>query len=169
MVRLTSGYNLQDLNIIELRLCGVEAYSYLAAGENLHEPLRRNYLTIIHDYPDLSPCTVLSFSDKVMNEMIRKNGLVPTCLIFEVVPRFPILSTYNPKQKERIDIFESTPAIFNSIMAERKIMTALFRDIPRTADKFYKLGETLLAYSEKEKKSLGKLSVIHVAGSMITV
>lgn len=100
LLHLTSGYNLPDLNGIELRLRGVKAHSYLGPGDHLHEPLRKNYLKIRHDYPDLSSCIVLKFSVKAMNDMIRENGLVSTSLVFEVVPRFPVIRRYSPKKRK---------------------------------------------------------------------
>lgn len=68
-----------------------------------------------------------------------------------------------------MDILAASQAEFNAIFAERKKMTALTRDIPPAADRFYKLEEEVLAYSEKEKKRLGPLIVVDVIGRMITV
>lgn len=36
---------------VQLRLPGLKAYSSLSIGERLHEPLRRIYNKVGHDYP----------------------------------------------------------------------------------------------------------------------
>ena len=56
----------------------------------------------------------------------------------------------------------------NSSIAERRIMTALTRDIPPAADRTYKLGEEVLVYNEYKKEWLGPLIVVDSTGRMIT-
>lgn len=160
---------LTDLNGIELRIFGVQAHSSLEIGERLHEPLRRIYQKIRQDYPNVVPGLVLKVAVKAMNDTIGENGLVPTRLVFGVIPRVPIISTELPTQIERMEILPAAQAEMISIVAERKIMTALTRDIPPAADRVYKTGEEILVYSENEKKRIGAFIFIDVKGRMITV
>lgn len=53
------------------------------------------------------------------------NGLVPSRLEFRIIPRFPILNTYLPHQKERMEALKSAHAEMNLITAERRVLEAL--------------------------------------------
>lgn len=69
-----------------------------------------------------------------MNDRINENGLVPSRLVLGMFPRFPILNTDLPTQKDRINVIKAAQAEMNSIVAERRLLTALTRDIPPAAD-----------------------------------
>jgi transposase InsO family protein len=93
---------LSEMVGISLRISGIEAHNSLGIGERLHEPLRRIYEKVQMDYPHISPRIILKITVKVMNDTIGESGLVPSLLVFGVVPRFPMLSTDLPNQKERM-------------------------------------------------------------------
>ena len=57
----------------------------------------------------------------------------------------------------------------NSIVAERRVLAALTRDIPPAADRTYKFGEEVLVYSEREKKWLGPYIVVDCTGRQVTI
>ena len=146
---------------IQLRLSGVKAHSSLGIGERLHDPLRRIYRKIIEDHPDVNPREALKIAVKAMNDTIGENGLVPTRLVFGMLPRYPILSQDVPTQNERMKAPTSAQMEMNRIVSERKVLTALNRDIPPAADRSYRLGEEVLVYSETEKKWIGPYIVTH--------
>ena len=104
-----------------------------------------------------------------MNDTMGENGLVPSRIVFGIIPRFPILNTELPTQKQRMEIIKSAQAEMNSIVAERRVLAALTRDIPPAADRNYKLGEEVLVYSEKEKKWIGPYIVVDSTGRQVTI
>ena len=89
---------LTDLQGILLRLSGVKAHSSLGIGERLHEPLRRIYTKISHHKPHVDKSYVLKVAVKAMNDTMGENGLVPSRLVFGIIPRFPILNTDLPNR-----------------------------------------------------------------------
>lgn len=84
---------LTNLNGIEARLSSVGANRSLGIGERLYEPLRRFHWKMRNDYPYVSGCIALELASKTMNGTIGENGPVPTCIIFGIIARFPIIST----------------------------------------------------------------------------
>lgn len=82
-----------------------------------------------------------------MNDTINENGLVPSRLVFCIIPRYPILNTELPTHKDRMNAIKRAQAEMNSNVAERCLMTALTRDIPPAADLNYKIGEEMLVYN----------------------
>ena len=57
----------------------------------------------------------------------------------------------------------------NSIIAERRVRTALSKEVPPAADIVYQIGEELLFHSEKEKEWIGPFIVTGISGRMITI
>ncbi len=158
-----------DMAGIQLRLSGVKAHNSLGIGERLHEPLRRIYKKIKTDHPTADPKYILNIAVKAMNDTIGENGLVPSRLVFGIIPRFPILNSDLPEQKERLEMIKTAQAEMNSIVAERRVLAAVTRDVPPATDRTYKLGEDVLVYSEKEKEWLGPFIVVDVTGRLVTV
>ena len=87
---------------IELRISGVEAHNSLGIEERLHAPLRRIFRKIVFDFPQIDRNIGLKLSIKAMNDTNRDNGLVPSLVVFGIIPRFPIISSDIPTQKERM-------------------------------------------------------------------
>ena len=66
-------------------------------------------------------------------------------------------------------MIKSAQAVMNSIVAERKVLSALTRNIPPAADRVYKLGVGVLVYHEQNKKWEGPYIVVDCTGRNITV
>jgi len=154
---------------VKVRISGAQAHSSLGIGERLHGPLRRIFNKVIKDHPAVPRRVLLNLAVKAMNDTIGENGLVPSRLVFGMIPRFPIISYDIPSQKDRMDALATLQKEMNAIIAERRVLTALNRDIPPAADRVYSLGEKVLVYSEKEKEWVGTYTVVHINGRMITV
>ena len=104
-----------------------------------------------------------------MNDTIGENGLVPALLVFSIIPRFPIINTNLPSQKERMAIISTAQMQMNAIVIERRVATALSRNIPPASDRNSNLGDEVLVVSEQQKQWKGPFMVIHTHGRMITV
>ncbi len=158
-----------ESNGIQLRLSGVKAHSSLGIGEKLHGPLRRIYNKVVASHPTLPKQFCLRIANKAMNDTIGENGLVPSKLVFGIIPRYPILNTDLPNQKERMEAIKLAQAEMNSIIAERRVLAALTKKIPPAADRQYNLGEEVLIYDEKVKEWVGPAIVVDCTGRMVTV
>lgn len=154
---------------VQLRLSGVKAHSSLGIGELLHDPFHRIYRKIRHCHANVPPRMVLKVAIKAMNDTIGENGIVPSRLVFGILPIFPIISTKLPTQRERMAALPTAQAEMHAIIAERRITSALTPDIPPAVDRHYRLGEEVLVFSEKEKAWLGQFIVLHCTGRMVTV
>lgn len=58
-----------------------------------------------------------------------EDGFVPSKLVFEILPRFPILSTDLPNQEDRIETIKTVQAEMNSIVVERRVFKSLTKNI----------------------------------------
>lgn len=83
---------------IEIQLSGVESHNAIGIGERYHAPLRRIYLKIRHDTPSVDAEVALKLAIKAMNNTMGPEGLVPSLLLFGIVPRFPSVNTALPNQ-----------------------------------------------------------------------
>lgn len=72
-------------------------------------------------------------------------------MIFQI----PIDSTVLPIQKERMDYLAIAQAEVNSIVAKRRIFSALPRDIPPAADRISLVGEEVSVFPEGRKHRSG--------------
>lgn len=104
-----------------------------------------------------------------MNDTIGENGLMPSHLVFRIIPRFQILSTYLPNHKERMDEIQKAQAEMICIVVDRGVQEALTKNIPPAADRNYNLGDEVLIYSEQTKQWIGPFKVIQTEGRMIAV
>jgi len=127
--------NYTDTSGIQLRISGIEAHNSLGVGERLHAPLRRIYKKVSTEYPQVAPDIRLKLATKAMNDTMGEDGLVPSLLVFGIIPRFPIISTNLPTQQERMDALATAQKEMNAIVSERRITAALTRNIPSAADR----------------------------------
>lgn len=112
---------------------------------------------------------LLKISTKAMNDTIDHNGLVPSLLVFGVIPRFPILCSEFPTQRERMKILSEARIEMNTTIAEKRIATALQKNVTSAADRVYMFGDEVLVYEEKEKKWIGPYIVKKVNHKIATI
>ena len=140
--------SITDFVGITLRISGVESHNSLGVGERYHARLRRFYRKVKLEFPQLSKDIILRLAVKAMNDTMGENGLVPSLLVFGIIPRFPIINSELPTQKERMEALASAQMEMNSIIAERRISAALQRNIPRSAGQVLEVGDEVLVYRE---------------------
>lgn len=104
-----------------------------------------------------------------MIDTIGENGLVPSRLVFENVPRLPIISAKLPKQKERMEAIAKAQMEMNAIVAEWRVLTALSRNVSQYAGYIFRIGDRALVYSENGNRLIGPFVIAQVDGRMITV
>lgn len=154
---------------VTMRISGVEAHNSLGAGEALHHPLRQIFRKVQHDHADVPKAMLLRLAVKAMNDTMNENGLVPSLLVFGIIPRFPIIATELPTQKDRMDVLAPERAEMEAIVSQKRIMTALLNAVPPAADRVYEVGEEVWVYREKKKAWEGPMLVEKVADKIVTV
>lgn len=77
-----------------------------------------------------------------------ENRLFPPILVFGLVPRFHILITNLPNQRNRMEILKIAQAEMTSIKEGRRVLATLTRIILPTAGRHCKLGKEVFIFSE---------------------
>lgn len=176
-VRTDFGSNFQSIEFknlckkvgISLVISGTEAHNSLGIGERYHAPLRRIYMKTSEEYPHISKHIRLKIALKAMNDTMGENGLVPSLLVFGIIPRFPIITSDLPNQRERMEVLAAAQKEMNTIIAERRIITALTTNTPSSVDEVYQVGDKILIYREKEREWTGPHKVIGTDNDMVYV
>jgi hypothetical protein len=161
--------NLTDMAGITLRISGIEAHNSLGIGERLHGPLRRIYRKVKMTHPDIERNLCLKLTVKSMNDTVGEDGLVPSLLVFGINPRHPVMSTDLPTQKERMDVLATANSEMNSIIAERRIQTALQKAIPAASLNTFDIGDEVLVYREKTDLWEGPYKISALDDKIVTI
>jgi hypothetical protein len=74
---------------IELRRTGTESHSSLGAGERYHSPLRRVFNKIRLENPQVQREYCLAAVVHAINSTAGPEGLIPSLLVFGLIPRLP--------------------------------------------------------------------------------
>ena len=107
---------------------------------------------ILFDFPQIDRNIALKLSIRAMNGTNGYNRLVPSIVVLGIIPRFPIISSDLPAQKERMLARSMAQLEMNAVVAERRILAALFRSIPTEADLAFEIGQEVLVYQERSKE-----------------
>ena len=137
---------------IELKISGIRSHHSLGSGERYHAPLRRIFFKIQNDFPSLSINLILRLATKAMNDTMGPEGLVPSLLVFGVLPRFPITDSKLPEQADRMRALNIARKEMAIITAELRIQRAMKANIPSASDRIIKPGMQLFVYHEKDKR-----------------
>ena len=75
---------------IKITLSGVEIHNSLGVGERYHDYLRKTDMKVRNEFPTVAAEFSLKLAVKAMNDTAGQNGLLPTLLVFGVMPRIPV-------------------------------------------------------------------------------
>lgn len=87
------------------------------------------------------------------------NGLVPYRLVLGRATKFPTINTDLPTQKNWMEELKTSQAEMNTIVAEKRNLTALTHDITSAFDQFYIIGKNILICYEKRRNALAHLFI----------
>jgi hypothetical protein len=107
---------------ITLRISGVEAHNSLGIEERYHGQLRRVYKKFEHEFPHVGPALLLRIAVKAINDTMGTNGIVPSLLVFGVVPRFPPMSIDLPKQRDRMATLAAAQMEMSATVSETELL-----------------------------------------------
>jgi hypothetical protein len=130
---------------IHLRSTGIESHNSLGVGERFHQPLRRIYHKIHSEYNGLDTDTTLSIANKTMYDLAGPEGLIPSFLVFGVVPRWTTTLPL-PENSARLTEIQVERAEYEQIVAKMKLSTALSRNVPAAADYSFDIGDSIYVY-----------------------
>lgn len=160
--------NLTDMAGIQIEISGIESHNSISVGERYHEPLRRIFTVILHEYPKLDREIALRCAVKGINDTMGPEGLVPSYLVFGVIPNFPAIHTKLPTQHERMAAISTARREMATITAKLRIQTALRSKLPPATDFHLKPGEEVYVFREK-KGWTGPFKIIKIEGKQIYV
>jgi Reverse transcriptase (RNA-dependent DNA polymerase) len=147
---------------ISLQVSGVESHNSLGSGERYHEPLRRTYLKVRMDYPQIQPQLALRLAIKALNDTAGPEGLVPSLLVFGVLPRFPVSHTQLPDQQTRMAALSAARAEAETITAELRLRLASSKPVPAAATAIIEPGMQVLVHRDNSYAAVGPLRVVSV-------
>ncbi|OSX79162.1 hypothetical protein BU14_0085s0013 [Porphyra umbilicalis] len=133
---------------IHQRELGVESHNSLVAGERYHAVLRHIYRRVKADHPDLPLDVALTLAVSAMNKTIGPHGLVPTLLVFGLIPRVPVSPLRLPTQQDRMRAAETACKEMRAQVARTRVQAALRLRVPAAADADLPVGTSVLVYRE---------------------
>lgn len=127
---------------------GVESHNALGAGERYHAFLRTIYRKVRADHASMPQPAALSIAVAAMNQTAGPRGLVPTLLVFGIVPRMPVAPLSLPAQRERMQAIVRARQEMQAQVARTRVRAALAAPVPAAADRDVNPGDQVLVYRE---------------------
>lgn len=159
--------SLLQLAGISFKPSGVESHNAINVGERYHSFLRKIYHKIESSHPSYPPQHILSLAVRAMNDTAGSNGLVPTMLVFGVLPRIPIIPIKLPDQVNRLKLMRDARKEMSQLIAKSKLTKALKMNVPSAAHKDLKIGDPVLVYRESPvNKWIGPFKILNIDKKM---
>lgn len=115
----------------------------------------------------LSTAEALKHSVKAVNDTAGPAGLVPTLLVFGILPRLPIHPNEFPEQRDRMFAMQSVRAEMAKLVAKARVHVALSRNVPTAVDANIRILDQVLVFREKPvNKWMGPYKVLDVYGKI---
>lgn len=130
-------------------------------GERYHAYLRAVYRKVRMEHPELDQGAVLALSTAGMNQTARPGGLIPTLLVFGMIPRMPVAPLQLPSQRDRVLAVLTARKEMQEQVARARVRTALTSPVPAAADRDFPPGAKVLVYREPPaNKWVGPYTVV---------
>lgn len=152
---------------IRIQPSGVESHNALGSGERYHSYLKQVYTKVCDSQPDVDRKHALRLSVKAFNDTAGPKGLVPTLLVFGILPRMPVNPRDLPEQRVRFKIMKDARDEMTKLTALTRIQRALNCYVPMATDLDIRISDRVLIYRERPKRWEGPYSVIDVRGKMV--
>lgn len=155
-VALDQGTQLQSLEFrsllnaagIGLSASGVEGHNSLGNGERYHKYLREVYRRVKEETPLADKTMMLRLAVKAVNDTAGPSGLVPTLLVFGVLPRMPLHPKELPNQRERMRLMTVARNEMNKLTAQTRVDQAIKRNSPAATREVINILDQVLVYRE---------------------
>lgn len=147
---------------INLEISGIESHNSNGVVERYHDPLRRIFRCVQEDYPKLDPEIALRCAVKGIYDTMGPEGLVPSYLVFGVIPTFPSFNTELPEQRDRMKAISFARREMAKISSKLKIQYALRSKLPPATEYDISPGQFVYVFREAEKLWNGPYKVTKV-------
>eukprot|EP00170_Pyropia_yezoensis_P001808 contig_7710_g1812 len=149
---------------------GVESHNALKSGKRYHEYLRNIHRRIRSEHGGLSQESALILACHAMNSTAGTDGLIPTLLVFGVIPRMPVAPLRLPFQRDRVQAMVTARPEMLANIAPTRLRTALATPVPSAADRDVHPGMKMLVYREPPANDwVGPYTVISQADKMVSL
>jgi hypothetical protein len=128
---------------------GTENYYSLVSGELFHSPLRRIYKYLSLEFPTIPEHVLLALSVKAMNDICGSERLLPSFLVFVVLPRLPVITSAIPHQWERMKALHIAGEEYESFVCKRRVQTGLRKQPPSAANYILRTRDRVYVYLEQ--------------------
>lgn len=135
---------------ISFKTTAVKRHNSLALGERFHAPLHRLFNVVHHSEPTRIPEMAVRISKRSLNDTMGPNGLVPTFLVYGILPRFPDSDSDFPGQQARMRALSVARREMETIVAQLRIPQALRARILTTENYIIAPGDRIRVFRETE-------------------
>lgn len=139
-----------------IEIVPVESSNSMGAGERYHDPLCCIYLEVMFDHSGSSKELLLALTNKAMNDNCGPEGLVPSFLVYGIVPRLPAASFELPDQDVRMSMLETARKEMEEIVTRLRLKTVLKRRAPASAYAVLSEGDPVLVWQKLSNESVPK-------------
>lgn len=126
----------------------MESHNSLREVERYHAFPRNIYERVRYEHPGQDDETVLQLATKVCNDTARSSGLVPTLLVFVVMPRIFVNSRELPAQKEKLEALHTAQKEILKLIFRMLLQTSARTNVPASADNLIFIEDNLLVYRD---------------------
>ena len=149
------AYNCESSEI-KLHHTGTESHNSLGIGEKYHSNLRTIYQKVCCDHRNIPEDVALAKSVQAMNETVGPLGLVPSLLVFGVLPKLLSVSLREfPNQRDRLRAAATARTEYERIISSMQVQGGIRSIPPPAADRKYSTGEFAYVYREELKHYTG--------------
>lgn len=117
-------------------------------GERYHSFLRRIFIKVKTVTSNLSAKQALPLSIKAINDTAGPNGLIPTHLVFGVMPQIPIKSHNLPHQVAKVKAMKEARDEAVILVARTRLETETTSNVFAAANIDVKIGADVLVFKE---------------------
>jgi hypothetical protein len=154
---------------ILLRHTGIESHNSLGTGERYHGPLRRIFKKVTASYPSVTAELRLALSTKAMNDCVGPEGLVPSLLVFGVMPRLPDFPRQIPSQIDRFKCLYKARREYELWVCRQRVLIGLRRRPPPASEYTILPGDKISVYREGIREYTGPHIVAGVNSKEVLV
>jgi hypothetical protein len=137
---------------VSLRTTGTESHNSLGQGET--------YQKVAMTHAELPDELSLALSVKAMNDTAGPHGLVPSLLLFGVLPRFPEIDGQLPDQDTRLKSMALAREEYEKLISQSRISSSMRKKAPPAANYRFVPQQPVYVYREKQKHWTGPHLVV---------
>lgn len=131
------------------RAYGVESRHALGSGSRNYALLCHVYQKFQVDTPNTSASDAFTLAVEEANDNAGRSRLVPTLLVFCIMPLILVHPKQLPDQAERLEPMGNACNDMKEVVAKQRVDSALPRNVPHAAVVTLKNGNEVLMFREK--------------------